>query len=64
MFRWIAKRPVVAHLADGDLVLRRGTIVLRDTDSPMQDRVRFIVAATGQECHMDSDHFMLHFERA
>lgn len=64
MFRWIARRPVVVHLAVGDLALPRGTIVLRDTDSPMQDQVRFIVEATGQDCYIDSDYFTHNFEGA
>lgn len=63
MFRWIARRHVTVHHARGDWVLPKGTIVLRDTDSPMQDQVRFIVEVTGKEVYMDSDYFTRNFER-
>jgi hypothetical protein len=65
MFTWIAKRPAQVHRADGDgeLVLAKGTTVLCDMDSPMQDRITFFVEATWQRCWMDSDYFIGRFER-
>jgi hypothetical protein len=65
MSRWIAKRPVLVHLADGgDRVLLKATTVLRDADSPTQDRANFFVEATGQRCWMDSGYFEHNFGRA
>jgi hypothetical protein len=65
MFRWMAKRPVNVHRTDGDgdRVLLKGTIVLSDTDSPMQDRINFLVETTGLQCWLASDYFVLYFER-
>jgi hypothetical protein len=49
MLRWIAKRAVLVHREDGegDLVLPKAEPVLRDLDSPTQDRANFFVEATG-----------------
>ena len=63
MHRWTAKRHVMVHVGGADLPIPKGAVVVRETDSPMQDRAHFTIEATGQECQMDSDYFTLNFAR-
>ena len=53
----------MVHAGGKEWPIRQGTVVNRETDSPMQDSVYFTVESTGQECWMDSDYFTLNFSR-